>query len=597
MKNGIFKRFFHIELRLNVASYFFTVPLAVYIAVFCGDVNRERLFAIFYAILVLAPVMEIIFGWLNYRRIKRALLILNDTSSSLSDLSLSRDMLLREPHRQAINIVARWVLMPFLSVCIGHFFVPMEGLQFLAVLIATLFVIPSGYVYTYFIVEEELFTELRSPRFTPINTNAAEGFSLRKKISLTLFTMAWSPLVCFTFMILEINMNIVHFKNVGYHIILITIMLSIVLFYIAYIFIKSLSKTIHLSTISINKLAEGILKSDIALTSRDEMSFINCCINNLCLVLSRIMTKISSESKNLYADSQNLENNMGRLNGNAQEVASSIEEISSALEELAASSESIANNSKLQNEQTVIASSLVDKIQKNSDTIYRQASTGADISKTAQQKAGESEMVLKDTITQIKNIQTSTQSIIDAVSVITEIADRVNLLALNASIEAARAGVYGRGFSVVAEEISKLADNTQQNAAIITKTIETTMHHVNSGISSVELTSENFTSIMEFVKKIIVIVADIAAEAGLQKESSSEMIRHFTDMMSMASANLKATEEQSTTYSEFISTVTRISGSMQSIANETILVNDLTKSLERRATDLNMEIEFFKLEG
>lgn len=119
--------------------------------------------------------------------------------------------------------------------------------------------------------------------------------------------------------------------------------------------------------------------------------------------------------------------------------------------------------------------------------------------------------------------------------------------------------MYGRGFSVVAEEISKLADNTQQNAAIITRTIQTTMQHVKTGISSVEVTSENFTAIMEFVKKIIGIVVEIANEAGFQKASSGEMLKHFNDMTGMAFANLKATEEQSITYREFISTATRIS--------------------------------------
>lgn len=308
----------------------------------------------------------------------------------------------------------------------------------------------------------------------------------------------------------------------------------------------------------------------------------------------QIAGSVQTMINNLAAASGNLNENMNALSENSQDVASSVEEMTASIEELAASSESIAENSKGNAAETENLSKLVENIQNNARSISDQSSKGAEISNIADQKAREGEIVFNETIEKIENIQKSTQAISESASLIKDIADQVNLLSLNASIEAARAGEYGKGFSVVAEEISKLADNTQHNADSITKSIAGTLVDVNAGIQSIKTSSEKFTEIISYVKKTAVIVSQIDEEARSQSEISTTIKSRFQDIINMANTSLKATEEQATTHQEFIDTVSRISKAVQEMAQRAQSASDLTKSLDKMAEDLSSEMEALK---
>lgn len=158
--------------------------------------------------------------------------------------------------------------------------------------------------------------------------------------------------------------------------------------------------------------------------------------------------------------------------------------------------------------------------------------------KKVMQSAEASRAQVKSTIEGIRNIENFYQSINDVIQIISDIADRVNLLSLNASIEAARAGEHGRGFAVVAEEISKLADGTATNVKQITDLINEGNLEVNRNRDMVMemkgsfgLIMENITStgatLGEFNKMIQARVNDIT---GIKQEITS--INEFAENLS-----------------------------------------------------------------
>jgi methyl-accepting chemotaxis protein len=595
MKIQAKKFFWKLEFKQNLITYCLALPLALYVAIVCGDVLGDKLFAIFMGILISAGPVLVLGTFWNYMRLRKPLAIIFDENSTIEQINLAREALLREPNKQALSIVIRWIINPTLAVVIGNVFVPMDPIQYFAILVVVLVTVPSGYVYSYFIGEKELSLLLKSSHSAAEINDFSNTFSLTKKIIISLFTMAWSPMVTFGFIILEMNMNLVHFENISLHIAIIMALLFIVLLYITYIFTSSVRMTLNLTREGINQLVDGNLNIRIPLVTRDEMSEMNGHLNNLIAVLNKIISGIEEESKNLNHDSRGLSDTISMLSDNTRDVASSVEEMSASIEELAASSENIAVNSKEQNRQMTQVSTLMHKILSNADTISEMASSGADISKVTEQKAVEGGVILGDTVSKIENIQKSTHSISDSASIIKDIADQVNLLSLNASIEAARAGEYGKGFSVVAEEISKLADSTQKNADQISKSIETTLLDVKNGIASIKTTTEKFNEIISFVKKTVAIVIDIARESRSQYAISEEIQKHFNDMINTTEANLRATEEQALTHQEYIDSVSRISESIQNIAKRAMAVNDLSKVLDSRADTLSKEIEFFSL--
>lgn len=184
------------------------------------------------------------------------------------------------------------------------------------------------------------------------------------------------------------------------------------------------------------------------------------------------------------------------FNYKMQNQASTFEEISATLEELFGSSENISATARDQVSGNDAMQSMIEEFREVKRT------TRANLQATLSEMEGVSERTttanerIREVETTIEQIKKQSSIISETVSVIVDIADRINLLSLNASIEAARAGEFGRGFAVVADEIGKLASKTSESIKDIETVLSQSTITTTNGVEVIRTTAENVKSLI-----------------------------------------------------------------------------------------------------
>ncbi len=244
----------------------------------------------------------------------------------------------------------------------------------------------------------------------------------------------------------------------------------------------------------------GMLKNDVNRTAEQLLEIVNS-INNSA-------SQIGSAASEVSAGSQD-------LSERSEEQASALEQTAASMEELASTVRQNAANAQQAN----------------------QLAAGA---RTTASSGGQ---VVADAIVAMNRIESSSQKIEDIVGMIDEIAFQTNLLALNAAVEAARAGDAGKGFAVVAQEVRHLAQRSAQASKEIKTLIAESSTQVRSGAELVKGAGKTLDDILNGVRHVADIVAEIAAASNEQAAGIDQVNAAVTQMDEMTQQNAALVEE------------------------------------------------------
>ena len=275
------------------------------------------------------------------------------------------------------------------------------------------------------------------------------------------------------------------------------------------------------------------------------------------------------------------------MNDISQHQASAMEQISASLEELASNSDSISAIARSLYEELEITvesvndlKSVNDKVQVSSVEIINRLNEVTEHSKNSTGQIN----LTKDKFTILKN---KSLEMSNFVQVINDIADKVNLLSLNAAIEAARAGEYGKGFAVVADEISKLADATTLNAKEIEKIIHENQFLIDESNKSIEQSTaiiNKLNEAIQLIRKEITQVGDLINDIGVTIKTiknlnvkiheSSKTIENSTNEQKIS------TDESSRTTMDIAKTAQEIVSLSHKISESSKAINDIIRELD-----------------
>ncbi len=262
-----------------------------------------------------------------------------------------------------------------------------------------------------------------------------------------------------------------------------------------------------LSTGDLTEVMEGEYSGEFA-ELRDAISETNT-------VLSDMVEQIMNGSETILTSSDEIARGNADLSQRTEEQASSLEETASSMEEMTSTVKQNADNAREANQLAAAA--------------REQAEKGGDVVQKAVDAMGE--------------INTSSKKIADIIGVIDEIAFQTNLLALNAAVEAARAGEQGKGFAVVAAEVRNLAQRSAGAAKEIKGLINDSVERVDEGSKLVDESGKTLEEIVNGVKKVSDIIAEIAAAAQEQSAGIEEVNKAITQMDEMTQQNAALVEE------------------------------------------------------
>lgn len=341
--------------------------------------------------------------------------------------------------------------------------------------------------------------------------------SISQKTMATMLFIAVPPLVLvlsLIFLSMAKHINIANFRMGFYVIILETILLVL---FAGFLLMKNISISVGKMSVMFKDMAkgQGDLTKRLHVTGLNEVGELAFWFNEFMDDLEGIVGQMRKTSLDLHRSIEEVNSSSMNLSQATQEQAASVEEISASIEEMTSS---VKNNAQLVGE-------------------------GRETSQAVTGLIDQSRKVFSLLMKAIEEVSSDSKKIGDIVLTVNEVAFHTNLLALNASVEAARAGQHGKGFAVVAGEVRSLAQRSAEAAGEIKALIEGTVDRIKNSDEMVKKTSTSLEELMSCMEDMFRMMETVNDSSQEQSRSIDELSRAIGQIDGSTQYNASTVEE------------------------------------------------------
>lgn len=361
-----------------------------------------------------------------------------------------------------------------------------------------------------------------------------------------------------------------------------------------YFVIRSITKPLRRIVASAKKISEGDLTETIEINSKDELGVLSESFNHMAHSLRSLIHGIKDSVEHVASSSE--------------ELTASADQTSRATEHITMAIEQFSNGSESQSEKIETTTEQINEMNDGLAELARAAAVITETSADSTEVSSKGETLVQKTASQmntidhsvkaaeqvVKGLEIKSKNITNILRVINGIADQTNLLALNAAIEAARAGEYGRGFSVVAEEVRKLAVQSADSAkeiesliSEIVKEIHTSLNvlqsvnkEVETGLVMTDETKQSFKHISQMTNQIASELQNMNATVEELSAGAQEISAASNDITAISKESSDGIQDIAASAEEQLASMEEISSSALTLERMSEELRDLTKQFK-----------------
>lgn len=372
----------------------------------------------------------------------------------------------------------------------------------------------------------------------------------------------------------------------------IAIIFSIILsIFISRIYTNPIEKVV----VATNNLATGDLTQYVRVTSNDELGMLSSSFNTMTERLNKLIQSLAHTANSVNQAGTDLAAGVSETTQVNKQISKTIDELARNYQDQVDTVNKIMSSIVNLDELTQQITQKADQVKESSENTLNLANEGSSSINLTINKVNEINQTVIDLSSIIKSLGNKSSQIGEIVHLISDIASQTNLLALNAAIEAARAGEQGKGFAVVADEVRKLAEQSSAASKEISALINEIQDNTTQAVSTMEINSEKVNEGIELINvssnalsKILSAAKNTVASADEIFEATSNQAKNSRNVVISVESLVAASEEAASSTQE-------VTASVQEQTARIMELEVLAKQLSLTSNELDDQVKQFRV--